>query len=444
MILFLISSDLEHVGKELDILHRNYIKWNCNPSDFLKKEYVNIDTMKPDTIVIDQAAIEDSNDLMEFQKSFSDIKIVFILRHEGSFQSTDQIEIVNYDDNILSSLKKVLEIPEKEEQPEEQEEMQIGFLSKNRIDAVLVALSFTKELSRREKNICYCEISKDPQLPRIAEEYKLSKIEEIYKWNGISFMCNVANDAFYTVCSFCNQDQVKKMFECCKIQIFIEHNDNEYVLHYKDRDIQIQIENPFQEQHAQEFQKLLGTDFLIYIKEETETKEESSNDLISEIQEEEKQNKKKNRIDRLKKAGFGMILLFLIVFIGVGVSLIVLNKNAEKKKQHLKKEVQQETRTTHATTQTVTEKEIKKEVTVKKTKKKSQKKLTTSTVKRQTVTTRRRYTTTQRQRSTRRSVRKTSRRRTTTAKKHATTKRSKSTTQKKKKKETFNMEYKVE
>lgn len=209
MILFLISSDLEHVGKELDILHRNYIKWNCNLSDFLKKEYVNIDTMKPDTIVIDQAAIEDSNDLMEFQKSFSDIKIVFILRHEGSFQSTDQIEIVNYDDNILSSLK-VLEIPEKEEQPEEQEEMQIGFLSKNRIDAVLVALSFTKELSRREKNICYCEISKDPQLPRIAEEYKLSKIEEIYKWNGISFMCNVANDAFYTVCSFCNQDQVKK------------------------------------------------------------------------------------------------------------------------------------------------------------------------------------------------------------------------------------------
>lgn len=440
MILFLITSDLEHVGKELDILHRNYIKWNCNLSDFLKREYVNIDTMKPDTIVIDQAAIEDSNDLIEFQKSFSDIKIVFILRHEGSFQSTDQIEIINYDDNIVSSLKKVLELPEKEEQPEEQEEMQIGFLSKNRIDAVLVALSFTKELSRREESICYCEISKDPQLPRIAEEYKLSKIEEVYKWNGISFMCNVAEDATYTVCSFCNQDQVKKMFECCKIQIFIEHNDNEYVLHYKDRDIKIQIENPFQEQHAQEFQKLLGTDFLIYIK---ETKEESSSDLISEIQEEEKQNKKKNRINRLKKAGFGMILLFLIVFIGVGVSLILSNKNTEKKKQHLKKEVQQQTRTTDATTQTATEKEIKKEVTTKKTNKKSQKKITTSTARRQ-VTTRRRYITTQRQRSTRRSVQKTSRRRTTTAKKHATTKRSKSITQKKKKKETFNVEYKVE
>lgn len=440
MILFLITSDLEHVGKELDILHRNYIKWNCNLSDFLKREYVNIDTMKPDTIVIDQAAIEDSNDLIEFQKSFSDIKIVFILRHEDSFQSTDQIEIINYDDNIVSSLKKVLELPEKEEQPEEQEEMQIGFLSKNRTDAVLVALSFTKELSRREESICYCEISKDPQLPRIAEEYKLSKIEEVYKWNGISFMCNVAEDATYTVCSFCNQDQVKKMFECCKIQIFIEHNDNEYVLHYKDRDIKIQIENPFQEQHAQEFQKLLGTDFLIYIK---ETKEESSSDLISEIQEEEKQNKKKNRINRLKKAGFGMILLFLIVFIGVGVSLILSNKNTEKKKQHLKKEVQQQTRTTDATTQTATEKEIKKEVTTKKTNKKSQKKITTSTARRQ-VTTRRRYITTQRQRSTRRSVQKTSRRRTTTAKKHATTKRSKSTTQKKKKKETFNVEYKVE
>lgn len=440
MILFLITSDLEHVGKELDILHRNYIKWNCNLSDFLKREYVNIDTMKPDTIVIDQAAIEDTNDLIEFQKSFSDIKIVFILRHEDSFQSTDQIEIINYDDNIVSSLKKVLELPEKEEQPEEQEEMQIGFLSKNRIDAVLVALSFTKELSRREESICYCEISKDPQLPRIAEEYKLSKIEEVYKWNGISFMCNVAEDATYTVCSFCNQDQVKKMFECCKIQIFIEHNDNEYVLHYKDRDIKIQIENPFQEQHAQEFQKLLGTDFLIYIK---ETKEESSSDLISEIQEEEKQNKKKNRINRLKKAGFGMILLFLIVFIGVGVSLILSNKNTEKKKQHLKKEVQQQTRTTDATTQTATEKEIKKEVTTKKTNKKSQKKITTSTARRQ-VTTRRRYITTQRQRSTRRSVQKTSRRRTTTAKKHATTKRSKSTTQKKKKKETFNVEYKVE
>lgn len=440
MILFLITSDLEHVGKELDILHRNYIKWNCNLSDFLKREYVNIDTMKPDTIVIDQAAIEDSNDLIEFQKSFSDIKIVFILRHEDSFQSTDQIEIINYDDNIVSSLKKVLELPEKEEQPEEQEEMQIGFLSKNRIDAVFVALSFTKELSRREESICYCEISKDPQLPRIAEEYKLSKIEEVYKWNGISFMCNVAEDATYTVCSFCNQDQVKKMFECCKIQIFIEHNDNEYVLHYKDRDIKIQIENPFQEQHAQEFQKLLGTDFLIYIK---ETKEESSSDLISEIQEEEKQNKKKNRINRLKKAGFGMILLFLIVFIGVGVSLILSNKNTEKKKQHLKKEVQQQTRTTDATTQTATEKEIKKEVTTKKTNKKSQKKITTSTARRQ-VTTRRRYITTQRQRSTRRSVQKTSRRRTTTAKKHATTKRSKSTTQKKKKKETFNVEYKVE
>lgn len=440
MILFLITSDLEHVGKELDILHRNYIKWNCNLSDFLKREYVNIDTMKPDTIVIDQAAIEDSNDLIEFQKSFSDIKIVFILRHEGSFQSTDQIEIINYDDNIVSSLKKVLEIPEKEEQPEEQEEMQIGFLSKNRIDAVFVALSFTKELSRREKSICYCEISKEPQLPIIAEEYKLSKIEEVYKWNDISFMCNVAEDATYTVCSFCNQDQVKKMFECCKIQIFIEHNDNEYVLHYKDRDIKIQIENPFQEQHAQEFQKLLGTDFLIYIK---ETKEESSSDLISEIQEEEKQNKKKNRINRLKKAGFGMILLFLIVFIGVGVSLILSNKNTEKKKQHLKKEVQLQTRTTDATTQTATEKEIKKEVTTKKTNKKSQKKITTSTARRQ-VTTRRRYITTQRQRSTRRSVQKTSRRRTTTAKKHATTKRSKSTTQKKKKKETFNVEYKVE
>ena len=79
MILFLITQELEYLGSELNVLHRNYIVWNCRLTDFIKREYIGIDTMKPEAIVIEQVALENSKDLIEFQNSFPEIKIILIV-----------------------------------------------------------------------------------------------------------------------------------------------------------------------------------------------------------------------------------------------------------------------------------------------------------------------------------------------------------------------------
>ena len=74
MILFLITQELEYLGSELNVLHRNYIVWNCRLTDFIKREYISIDTMKPEAIVIEQVALENSKDLIEFQNSFPEYR----------------------------------------------------------------------------------------------------------------------------------------------------------------------------------------------------------------------------------------------------------------------------------------------------------------------------------------------------------------------------------
>ena len=72
------------------------------------------------------------------------------------------------------------------------------------------------------------------------------------------------------------------------------------------------------------------------------------------IKQEKKKKSKKFKIN-MKKAGFIMILLFCIVLVFFGLSIVLKNINAGKKKQHLTKEIQKEKVTTQGTTQTATE-----------------------------------------------------------------------------------------
>ena len=101
MILFLITQELEYLGSELNVLHRNYIVWNCRLTDFIKREYISIDTMKPEAIVIEQIALENSKDLIEFQNSFPEIKIILIVRDKSELLDLQGIEIVDQNENIL-------------------------------------------------------------------------------------------------------------------------------------------------------------------------------------------------------------------------------------------------------------------------------------------------------------------------------------------------------
>lgn len=50
----------------------------------------------------------------------------------------------------------------------------------------------------------------------------------------------------YTICSFCEEDPIEKMFEQCDIQIWCESDDGESILHYENRHIHINIDNPFE------------------------------------------------------------------------------------------------------------------------------------------------------------------------------------------------------
>lgn len=363
MILFLITQELEYLGSELNVLHRNYIVWNCRLTDFIKREYISIDTMKPEAIIIEQVALENSKDLIEFQNSFPEIKIILIVRDKSELLDLQGIEIVDQNENILESLRKILKISEKPKIDVQKQEMQIGFLSQDRETAVLAAINFVKTLSEAEKNLCLCEITtnvKKAILPKLSSNYGLIGENGIYKWNDISFLCNSGKEGVvYTVCSFCEEDPIEKMFEQCDIQIWCESDEGELILHDENRHIRISIDNPFENDHTEDFRELLGSQNTILDTENTNIEEEciveQNSKIVSEIKKQEKKKKSKKFKINMKKAGFIMILLFCIVLVFFGLSIVLKNINAGKKKQHLTKEIQKEKVTTQGTTQTATE-----------------------------------------------------------------------------------------
>ena len=83
--------------------------------------------MKPEAIVIEQVALENSKDLIEFQNSFPEIKIILIVRDKSELLDLQGIEIVDQNENILESLRKILKISEKPKIDVQKQEMQIGF-----------------------------------------------------------------------------------------------------------------------------------------------------------------------------------------------------------------------------------------------------------------------------------------------------------------------------
>lgn len=463
MILFLITQELEYLGSELNVLHRNYIVWNCRLTDFIKREYISIDTMKPEAIVIEQVALENSKDLIEFQNSFPEIKIILIVRDKSELLDLQGIEIVDQNENILESLRKILKISEKPKIDVQKQEMQIGFLSQDRETAVLAAINFLKTLSEAEKNLCLCEITtnvKKAILPKLSSNYGLIGENGIYKWNDISFLCNSGKEGVvYTVCSFCEEDPIEKMFEQCDIQIWCESDEGELILHYENRHIRISIDNPFENDHTEDFRELLGSqNTILDTNIEEECIVEQNSKIVSEIKKQEKKN--------MKKAGFIMILLFCIVLVFFGLSIVLKNINAGKKKQHLTKEIQKEKVTTQGTTQTATEEvttetataQEKKASTERKTEKKTESSTQKTTTDRRNITTstRKKVGTTKKRNTTakkkktvkkvRKTVKTTQKKRTTTAKKRVTMQQPKTTTENSKNhtKEEFNVDYKVE
>lgn len=459
MILFLITQELEYLGSELNVLHRNYIVWNCRLTDFIKREYISIDTMKPEAIVIEQVALENSKDLIEFQNSFPEIKIILIVRDKSELLDLQGIEIVDQNENILESLRKILKISEKPKIDVQKQEMQIGFLSQDRETAVLAAINFVKTLSEAEKNLCLCEITtnvKKAILPKLSSNYGLIGENGIYKWNDISFLCNSGKEGVvYTVCSFCEEDPIEKMFEQCDIQIWCESDEGELILHYENRHIRISIDNPFENDHTEDFRELLGSqNTILDTNIEEECIVEQNSKIVSEIKKQEKKKKSKKLKINMKKAGFIMILLFCIVLVFFGLSIVLKNINAGKKKQHLTKEIQKEKVTTQGTTQTATEEVTTERKTEKMTESSTQKATTdrrniTTSTRKKIGTTKKRNTTAKKKKTVkkvRKTVKTTQKKRTTTEKKRVTTHQPKTTTENSKNhtKEEFNVDYKVE
>lgn len=471
MILFLITQELEYLGSELNVLHRNYIVWNCRLTDFIKREYISIDTMKPEAIIIEQVALENSKDLIEFQNSFPEIKIILIVRDKSELLDLQGIEIVDQNENILESLRKILKISEKPKIDVQKQEMQIGFLSQDRETAVLAAINFVKTLSEAEKNLCLCEITtnvKKAILPKLSSNYGLIGENGIYKWNDISFLCNSGKEGVvYTVCSFCEEDPIEKMFEQCDIQIWCESDEGELILHDENRHIRISIDNPFENDHTEDFRELLGSQNTILDTENTNIEEEC---IVEQNSFRNQKTRKKEEVKKIKinmkKAGFIMILLFCIVLVFFGLSIVLKNINAGKKKQHLTKEIQKEKVTTQGTTQTATEEvttetattQEKKASTERKTEKKTESSTQKTTIDRRNITTstRKKVGTTKKRNTTakkkktvkkvRKTVKTTQKKRTTTAKKRVTMQQPKTTTENSKNhtKEEFNVDYKVE
>ena len=462
MILFLITQELEYLGSELNVLHRNYIVWNCRLTDFIKREYISIDTMKPEAIIIEQVALENSKDLIEFQNSFPEIKIILIVRDKSELLDLQGIEIVDQNENILESLRKILKISEKPKIDVQKQEIQIGFLSQDRKTAVLAAINFVKTLSEAEKNLCLCEITtnvKKAILPKLSSNYGLIGENGIYKWNDISFLCNSGKEGVvYAVCSFCEEDPIEKMFEQCDIQIWCESDEGELILHYENRHIRISIDNPFENDHTEDFRELLGSQNTILDTENTNIEEEciveQNSKIVSEIKKQEKKKKSKKFKINMKKAGFIMILLFCIVLVFFGLSIVLKNINAGKKKQHLTKEIQKEKVTTQGTTQTATEEVTTERKTEKMTESSTQKATTdrrniTTSTRKKIRTTKKRNTTAKNKKTVkkvRKTVKTTQKKRTTTEKKRVTTHQPKTTTENSKNhtKEEFNVDYKVE
>lgn len=101
----------------------------------------------------------------------------------------------------------------------------------------------------------------------------------------------------YTVCSFCEEDQIEKMFEQCDIQIWCESDEGELILHDENRHIRISIDNPFENDHTEDFRELLGSQNTILDTENTNIEEEciveQNSKIVSEIKKQEKKKKSK-------------------------------------------------------------------------------------------------------------------------------------------------------
>ena len=250
-------------------------------------------------------------------------------------------------------------------------------------------------------------------------------------------------------------DFIEKMFEQCDIQIWCESDDGESILHYENRHIHINIDNPFENDHTKDFRELLGSQNTILDTENTNIEEEciveQNSKIVSEIKKQEKKKKSKKFKINMKKAGFVMILLFCIVLVFFGLSI---------------KEIQKEKVTTQGTTQTATEEvttetattQEKKASTERKTEKKTESSTQKTTTDRRniTISTRKKVGTTKKRNTTakkkktvkkvRKTVKTTQKKRTTTAKKRVTMQQPKTTTENSKNhtKEEFNVDYKVE
>lgn len=462
MILFIITEKLKHLGSQLDVLHRNYITWNCKLDAFVKKEYANIATMKIDTIIVEQSALEDSHDLIEFQRSFPEKKIICVVKDKKDLPDLQKIsgmKLLNDDEDLLKALRQILEIPEEEKVIQTLKPMQIGFLSAKRKDAVFSAISLVKTLSEIEKNTCFCEIGniKKILLPKIAEKYDLASSgnKGVYIWNDISFICNAAKEGcFYKIFSFCEEDQTEKLYEQCDLKIWCESSADELLLHCEDRHVRMKVEDPFVEDHRKAFCELLGKYLPILEMKEDQEETEQKNELVSEIAKEQKKDRSRKLKKKLKKAGFGLIVLFFMLIAMMGISVVLKNIHAGKKKQQLKHEIQNEKVTTQETTQiTTTEIPTTTEATTSKKNSKSMKKKkekVTST-KRKAVTEKKYTTTVKKKKSIKRKTKKitTTQKKKITKKrpkKQVTTRQSKNTTEKQKNhtKDDFKIDYKVE
>lgn len=330
MIICLLSDRYSHLFDDCDHIVKIYYKWQMDIRDFIKQEYANILSLRPDKILIEENAVSDPEKISLMKEIFPDITIVFLASKEPK-EDQDAIGdiMLRPEENMKETLFSAL-FPDSEKkgtvteqgpvsvkEAAKKQNIKIGIITddeKNRDPVYLVSFNIISYLMRFTDDICCIEAGRQSYIQDLAYKKWVKEDGDICFYQGIPVFHNaVKEDARYSVFVF--QPEVKRMWEQCDHPVFVHvHKKNKTIaLELRDGETYIldDIEDPCSLKNMDTYEKLFGM--------KLENKE-SENRMSSERSRKKSKEKKAEKTAPKKyKKKMVFVLLAGIIFFACGV-----------------------------------------------------------------------------------------------------------------------------
>lgn len=450
MIVYLASEIHSGLFDQEGWMIKTYMKWQIDVQDFIKTEYANLMSVRPEAIIVEQNAVSNWEDVTLFKKTFPEVEVIFLMKDRESVE-LENCHIFSLDENAVCKIKNLL-FPEEKKEAENIQRLKIGILPENEEDfhtAAKIAFHLLSWLAGYTKDICLIEVSKDSNLPIWAKHYGWKKMQEGYEYQGIPILYNaVMENRKLSIFLFLNMDEKsQRMHGQCDIPLKIRETDEKEIeLSLFDKAcLRKEINEPFQDHDGAVYQEL----FREHLKFLGDTGQAGQTSFLKDKKTERKRKKKAGNFSKWKKRG---ILAFLLLSFFCLILAAVMRFPANVKEKELESAVQKQAESTKENaserTTAVTQADRKNATTNQKKKATKKEKTSGQIVKKNTTAVTKQHQGVQTRKKTFQQPKKTtaSKKKKETAKKKKTARKETTTTAKKKPTttQTFDIDYKVE